>query len=222
MACKLALGTPPPEAAEGENLAAEEVEALLEHPAFRSLVATHRRLVALPQEERLAVLMPLAWQAIERAILAGDVGAGLYVFRESREGRCPARGLVLAAMSCCRRRVVRPPVTAGGTCASPTTLADLLLGERDPVAIEARIIRRSTAGLRRELLDEHERRAVSPMPPPCEVASAKPPPVSSPLVRPPPAEPPPAKSPSGGPPTGPAPRASAVPAPARAPPIASD
>jgi hypothetical protein len=121
LAQRLGAGACREQAARAERLTAYEVEALLAEDSFQALVAHYQALQALAPEARLDRLTALAIELLELALAAGDVRVAIFVVRESRAGRNPARRLAEHAIERLQRAVSRaaPPGRSAGRGGGP-------------------------------------------------------------------------------------------------------
>jgi hypothetical protein len=143
---RLACGLTPAQAAAAERRPVEAIEALLAQEGFRELVEADRELLAMPVEEQRARLVRLARIAIENALSDWDLGAACFVLKEEEQGRDPA--VTVAEGVIARRRKPPAPLRPPPPPAPPKPLA---AGYQPLLAL----VRRSEAGLRRAVIEEH-------------------------------------------------------------------
>jgi hypothetical protein len=142
---RLACGLTPAQVAVAERCPLETIESLLEQEGFRELVEADRDLLAIPVDQQRARLVRLARIAIENALSDWDLGAACFVLKEEEQGRDPA---VSVAEGIIARRQAPPPLRPPLPPSPPEPLAT----DHQPLLA---LVRRSEAGLRRAVLEEH-------------------------------------------------------------------
>ncbi|WP_088561183.1 hypothetical protein [Arboricoccus pini] len=70
-----------------------EVEKLLRDEEFQELLRHYSTMAALPYEERIARLAPLALAILEMGLETGDMRVAMFVLYEQNRGRDPARSM---------------------------------------------------------------------------------------------------------------------------------
>lgn len=143
---RLACGVTPAQVAAAERRPVATIESLLEQEGFKELVDADRDLLAMPVEQQRARLVRLARIAIENVLSDWDLGAACFVLKEEEQGRDPA--VTVAEVVIARRQKppapLRPPL--------PPSVLRPFAPDHQPLLV---LVRRSEAGLRRAVIEEH-------------------------------------------------------------------
>lgn len=143
---RLACGLTPAQVAAAERRPVATIESLLEQEGFKELVEADRDLLAMPVEQQRARLVRLARIAIENALSDWDLGAACFVLKEEEQGRDPAVSVAESIIA--RRQAPPPPLRPPLPPSPPKPLAT----DHQPLLM---LVRRSEAGLRRAVIEEH-------------------------------------------------------------------